>query len=117
MSEDTTPSRSQRSTPSRGRGRTYSTGRRKHRTNYVYGAKSTAAKLRRCGECEGCNREDCGQCDACKDKPKFGGKMSLHVISDNILTINYVFQEKIPKSRPVLTVHAAGKIQVELVQN
>ena len=53
--------------------RSYSTGRRKHRTDYVYGAKSTAAKTRRCGECEGCNREDCGQCDNCKDKPKFGG--------------------------------------------
>ncbi len=51
-------------------------GRRKHRTNYVYGAKSTAAKTRRCGECEGCNREDCGTCHACKDKPKFGGKNS-----------------------------------------
>ena len=56
--------------------RSYASGRRKHRTDYVYGAKSTAAKTRRCGECEGCNREDCGQCDNCKDKPKFGGKNS-----------------------------------------
>ena len=41
---------------------------------YVYGARSTASKTRRCGECEGCNREDCGDCEACKDKPRFGGK-------------------------------------------
>ena len=42
---------------------------------YVYGARSTAAKTRRCGECEGCNREDCGKCVTCLDKPKFGGKV------------------------------------------
>lgn len=47
---------------------------KKHNTDYVYGAKTTAAKTRRCGECEGCSRDDCGKCDACKDKPKFGGK-------------------------------------------
>ena len=41
---------------------------------YVYGARSTAAKTRRCGECEGCNREDCGKCVTCLDKPKFGGR-------------------------------------------
>ena len=57
------------------KGRGYAQGRRKHNTNYVYGAKSTAAKTRRCGECEGCNREDCGKCSACKDKPRFGGKL------------------------------------------
>jgi len=31
-------------------------------------------KLRRCGECEGCTRDDCGSCQACADKPRFGGK-------------------------------------------
>ena len=31
---------------------------------------------RRCGECEGCMRDDCGQCAACADKPKFGGRGS-----------------------------------------
>ena len=34
----------------------------------------TAAKTRRCGECEGCMRDDCGQCNACADKPRFGGR-------------------------------------------
>ncbi len=49
-------------------------GRRKHRTDYVYGGRSTAQKNRRCGECEGCTREDCSRCDPCQDKPKFGGR-------------------------------------------
>lgn len=40
----------------------------------VYGGSSTAAKVRRCGECEGCMRDDCGQCIPCKDKPRFGGQ-------------------------------------------
>ena len=42
--------------------------------NVVYGGSSKAAKLRRCGECEGCTRDDCGACQACADKPRFGGK-------------------------------------------
>jgi hypothetical protein len=42
--------------------------------NVVYGGSSKAAKLRRCGECEGCTRDDCGSCQACADKPRFGGK-------------------------------------------
>lgn len=54
--------------------KSYADGRRRHSTNYVYGARSNAAKTRRCGECEGCNREDCGKCTACIDKPKFGGR-------------------------------------------
>jgi len=44
---------------------------------YVYGAKTTAAKMRRCGECEGCMRDDCGDCLACKDKPRFGGSGTM----------------------------------------
>jgi hypothetical protein len=40
----------------------------------VYGGSSKAAKSRRCGECEGCMRDDCGQCAACSDKPRFGGR-------------------------------------------
>merc|ERR1712029_1056996 len=70
-------------TPKRKRGgkkgvasKKYEDGRRRHSNSYVYGAKSTAAKARRCGECEGCNREDCGKCSACVDKPKFGGRGS-----------------------------------------
>ena len=47
---------------------------KQRKTNYVYGAKASAAKSRRCGECEGCMRDDCGQCPACLDKPKFGGR-------------------------------------------
>ncbi len=47
---------------------------KKRPANYVYGARQTAAKTRRCGECEGCMRDDCGQCVACLDKPRFGGK-------------------------------------------
>jgi len=40
----------------------------------IYGGSSKAAKSRRCGECEGCMRDDCGQCPACADKPRFGGR-------------------------------------------
>eukprot|EP00096_Caligus_rogercresseyi_P010951 TRINITY_DN414_c0_g1_i1.p1 TRINITY_DN414_c0_g1~~TRINITY_DN414_c0_g1_i1.p1 ORF type:complete len:876 (-),score=342.27 TRINITY_DN414_c0_g1_i1:817-3444(-) len=47
---------------------------RPHRKDYVYAGKSSAAKTRRCGECENCNREDCNKCDACRDKPRNGGK-------------------------------------------
>ena len=50
---------------------------------YVYGARSTAAKTRRCGECEGCNREDCGKCVTCLDKPKFGGRYILTETNKN----------------------------------
>ena len=92
------------STPSRRGGRTYSQGRRKHSTNYVYGAKSTAAKTRRCGECEGCSREDCGKCEACKDKPKFGGTTRIlhlkifeahfHVISVSAFWTDYFWVQK-----------------------
>ena len=39
----------------------------------IYGGSSKAAKTRRCGECEGCMRDDCGACPACADKPRFGG--------------------------------------------
>ena len=47
------------------------------RPAYVYGASSSAKKLRRCGECEGCLREDCGSCEICADKPRFGGPGKL----------------------------------------
>ena len=46
---------------------------RKKSSSYVYGSSSTARKLRRCGECEGCMLEDCGKCEICLDKPKYGG--------------------------------------------
>ena len=52
---------------------------------YVYGARSTAAKTRRCGECEGCNREDCGKCVTCLDKPKFGGRCILAETNNNYI--------------------------------
>jgi len=44
---------------------------------YVYGASANAKKVRRCGECEGCMREDCGKCEICLDKPRFGGPGKL----------------------------------------
>merc|ERR1719312_191829 len=47
------------------------------RPAYVYGASATAKKIRRCGECEGCMREDCGKCEICLDKPRFGGPGKL----------------------------------------
>ena len=50
--------------------------RAKHQMNAVYGSSSKAGKTRRCGECEGCMRDDCGQCAACADKPRFGGRGS-----------------------------------------
>ena len=40
----------------------------------VYGGSSNAAKVRRCGECEGCMMDDCGTCINCQDKVRFGGK-------------------------------------------
>ena len=36
--------------------------------HYVYGSGSVSKKARRCGECEGCMREECGHCAACKVK-------------------------------------------------
>ena len=50
--------------------------RAKHTMLNVYGSSGKAAKTRRCGECEGCTRDDCGKCAACADKPKFGGRGS-----------------------------------------
>lgn len=47
---------------------------KKKPADYVYGASASAAKSRRCGECEGCMRDDCGECIPCKDKPRFGGR-------------------------------------------
>ena len=49
-------------------------GKKVRNTNYVYGSGKGSSKARRCGECEGCMRDDCGTCLACLDKPKFGGK-------------------------------------------
>ena len=34
-------------------------------------------KKRRCGQCEGCKKEDCAVCKFCLDKPKFGGPSTL----------------------------------------
>lgn len=50
--------------------------RAKHKMLAVYGSSERASKSRRCGECEGCMRDDCGNCAACRDKPRFGGKGS-----------------------------------------
>ena len=50
--------------------------RSKHRMLSVYGSSDKSTKSRRCGECEGCMKEECGNCVACLDKPKFGGKGS-----------------------------------------
>merc|ERR1719419_1585178 len=52
-------------------------GERGPRPGYVYGASASAKKIRRCGECEGCMREDCGKCEICLDKPRFGGPGKL----------------------------------------
>ena len=56
----------------RSKSRGYEQGRKKHRS-YIYGTKGLSSKSRRCGECEGCTRDDCGECLACIDKPRFGG--------------------------------------------
>merc|ERR1719219_1153495 len=50
--------------------------RAKHQMLKVYGSSDKATKTRRCGECEGCMRDDCGKCAACADKPRFGGRGS-----------------------------------------
>ena len=55
-------------------GESFKKQRAKHQMNAVYGSSSKAGKPRRCGECEGCMRDDCGQCLACLDKPRFGGR-------------------------------------------
>jgi len=39
--------------------------------------RTPGSRLVRCGECDGCKREDCGECVACQDKRKFGGKGTL----------------------------------------
>ena len=49
-------------------------GGKSKRVHGVYGAKSTATKTRRCGECIGCQRKNCGKCPSCQDMPKFGGR-------------------------------------------
>ena len=62
--------------------------RAKHQMNAVYGSSSKATKTRRCGECEGCMRDDCGQCPACADKPRFGGRGSKKKVDNSKLKIN-----------------------------
>ena len=52
--------------------------------NAVYGSSSKATKTRRCGECEGCMRDDCGQCPACADKPRFGGRGSKKKVENRL---------------------------------
>ena len=52
--------------------------------NAVYGSSSKATKTRRCGECEGCMRDDCGQCAACADKPRFGGRGSKKKVKNRL---------------------------------
>ena len=58
--------------------------RAKHQMNAVYGSSSKATKTRRCGECEGCMRDDCGQCAACADKPRFGGRGSKKKVKNRL---------------------------------
>ena len=58
--------------------------RAKHQMNAVYGSSSKATKTRRCGECEGCMRDDCGQCPACADKPRFGGRGSKKKVENRL---------------------------------
>lgn len=43
----------------------------KELSNLILAAPRT--RTPRCGECEGCIRDDCGKCISCNDKPKFGG--------------------------------------------
>ena len=79
--EETTPAKRKGGGKKGAPAKRYEDGRRRHSTQYVYGARSSAAKTRRCGECEGCNREDCGKCSACVDKPKFGGRGAKKQVS------------------------------------
>merc|ERR1719219_2289195 len=55
------------------RSKSFKKVRARHQMNAVYGSSSNSSKIRRCGECEGCMRDDCGKCSACADKPRFGG--------------------------------------------
>ena len=48
--------------------------RTKNLTHYIYEGYSKGKRVRICGDCEGCSRDDCGKCNNCLDKPKFGGK-------------------------------------------
>ena len=49
----------------------------KKSVGYAYQGSRKVKRVRRCGECEGCKRDDCGKCSNCLDKPKFGGNHTL----------------------------------------
>ena len=72
-----------------------------------YGSGGNATKRRRCGECEGCLRDECGECVQCLDKPKYGGN---NIKKGACIERACLFPPKLKnKYQPVKTIVAEAK--------